>query len=382
MSVQVGTQVSGIIEKVYVDFNDKVKKGQLLAQLDIKQLQTQLVQSKATLDQADAQLTFQEATYNRMKALFEKKLIAQSDYDQALYNYQNAIASKKNASSAYERNRVNLDYATITSPIDGVVLNRAIEQGQTVAASFNTPTLFTIVNDLTQMKVETSVDEADIGKVQQGQRVEFTVDAYPDKKFEGKVSQVRLQPTTTNNVVTYVVVLSAPNPEKKLMPGMTASATIYVEEKDSVLMLSGKAMRFVPDMAYMKTRMNQRIKKCPEASNHQGLPSGTAVSGTMATNRNQNSGDPSNTARTIPQMPSGGFTGSMPDGSKMVWVKDGKGGIRPKRITTGIDNGTFVEVKSGLKEGDEVVISMTGGASDKSSGSAATQNRPRGPFPF
>ncbi len=182
-SVEVGTQVSGIIEKVYVDFNDKVKKGQLLAQLDIKQLQTQLVQSKATLDQADAQLIFQEATFNRMKALFEKKLIAQSDYDQALYNYQNAIASKKNASSSYERNRVNLDYATITSPIDGVVLNRAIEQGQTVAASFNTPTLFTIVNDLTQMKVETSVDEADIGKVQQGQRVEFTVDAYPDKKF-------------------------------------------------------------------------------------------------------------------------------------------------------------------------------------------------------
>ncbi len=163
---------------------------------------------------------------------------------------------------------------------------------------------------------------------------------------------------------------------------MTASATIYVEEKDSVLMLSGKAMRFVPDMAYMKTQMNKRMKEMSGKSNRQGMPSGTAISGTMAANGNQNPAIRSNGSGTFPQMPSGGFTGSMPDGSKMVWVKDGKGGIRPSRITTGIDNGTFVEVKSGLKDGDEVVVSMTGGTSDKSSGSAATQNRPRGPFPF
>lgn len=230
-TVEVGTQVSGIIEHVYVDFNDNVKQGQVLAKLDETSLRAQVERSQATVDQARAQLNFQEANFNRFKALFEKNLIAQADYDQALFNFENSRASLSNAQSAFARAKVNLAYATIYSPIDGVVLNRAIEEGQTVAASFNTPEMFTIVNDLTQMEVQTSVDEADIGRVKHGQRVEFTVDAYPALKFEGSVSQVRLQPVTTNNVVTYVVILNAPNPEKKLMPGMTASATIYIEEK-------------------------------------------------------------------------------------------------------------------------------------------------------
>jgi HlyD family secretion protein len=252
-SVNVGTQVSGIIQKVYVDFNDNVKQGQLLAKLDETSLRAQLDQSQSTVDQAQAELTYQESTFTRLKALYEKKLIAQTDYDQALYNYQRSKASLANAKSAYERTKVNLDYATIFSPIDGVVLNRAVEEGQTVAASFNTPTLFTIVNDLTQMEVQTSVDEADIGKVKVNQSVEFTVDAYPDDKFEGSVSELRLQPVTTNNVVTYVVILSAPNPDKKLMPGMTASATIFVEAKDNTLFIAGKALRFKPDTAYLNT---------------------------------------------------------------------------------------------------------------------------------
>ena len=382
-SVDVGTQVSGIIDKVYVDFNDKVKQGQLLAMIDKKQLTAQLEQSQATLNQAQAQLTYQEATYNRLKALYEKKLIAQSDYDQALYNYENAKASLKNARSSYDRTKVNLDYCTITSPIDGVVLNRAIEEGQTVAASFNTPTLFTIVNDLTQMEVETSVDEADIGKVKQDQRVEFTVDAYTDMKFEGKVAEVRLQPTTTNNVVTYSVILSAPNPDQKLMPGMTASATIYVDEKQNTLILSGKAMRFTPDQAYMQQQFEKMAKNMPTGARPMGMPpSGTASQGTaMAANGNQSSAGQTMPTGTMPQMPQGGFGNFMaPDGSKMVWVKDSLGGIRPNRITVGIDNGTNVEVLSGLKEGDEVVISMEGGSSDSQT---ATQNQgPRGPFPF
>ncbi len=254
-SVEVGTQVSGIIQHIYVDFNDNVKQGQVLARIDETNLQEQLKQSQANLDQAEAQLHYQEATFNRVKALYEKQLVAEADYDQALYNSENSKASLTNAKSAVSRARVNLDYATITSPIDGVVLNRAIEEGQTVAASFSTPELFTIVNDLTQMEVQTSVDEADIGKVKEGQRVEFTVDAYSDLKFEGKVSQVRLQPVTTNNVVTYVVILSAPNPDKKLMPGMTASATIYVEEKDECSYLSGKAIRFTPMQEYLQKMM-------------------------------------------------------------------------------------------------------------------------------
>ena len=381
-SVDVGTQVSGIIDKIYVDFNDRVKQGQVLAMIDKKQLTAQLEQSQATLNQAMAQLTYQEATYNRFKALYEKKLIAQSDYDQALYNYENAKATLKNARSSYERNKVNLDYCTISSPIDGVVLNRAIEEGQTVAASFNTPTLFTIVNDLTQMEVETSVDEADIGKVKEGQRVEFTVDAYAELKFEGKVSEVRLQPTTTNNVVTYAVILSAPNPDEKLMPGMTASATIYVDEKQNTLILSGKAMRFTPDMEYMQKQFEEMAKNMPAGAGPMGTPpAGAAGQGTAtAANGNQSGTSQTMTTRALPAMPAGGFGNfGAKDGSKMVWVKDDKGGIRPNRVTIGIDNGTSVEILDGLKEGDEVVISMSGVESDAE---ANDQNRMRGPFPF
>ena len=211
--------------------------------------------------------------------LYDKKLIAQSDYDQALYNYENSKGSLANAKSGPQEAKVNLDYATITSPIDGVVLNRAIEEGQTVAASFSTPTLFTIVNDLTQMEVQTSVDEADIGKIIKGQRVEFTVDAYSDLKFEGTVSQVRLQPVTTNNVVTYVVILNAPNPDKKLMPGMTASATIYVEEKTNTLIISGKAIRFTPDTEYLKKMFEKMKSRGFMPKMPAGAPTGWAAPG-------------------------------------------------------------------------------------------------------
>ncbi|HJZ40804.1 MAG TPA: efflux RND transporter periplasmic adaptor subunit [Bacteroidales bacterium] len=381
-SVEVGTQVSGIIDKIYVDFNDQVKKGQMLAQIDKTTLLAQLEQSRSTVDQAQANMVFQEATYNRLKVLFEKKLIAQSDYDQALYNHENARASLKNAKSAYDRNLTNLNYSTIASPIDGVVLNRAVEEGQTVAASFNTPTLFTIVNDLTQMEVETSVDEADIGKVQQEQRVEFTVDAYSDLKFEGKVSEVRLQPTTTNNVVTYSVILSAPNPDKKLMPGMTASATIYVDEKDNTLILSGKAMRFTPDMAYMEKMMAKMMQDTSAGSRPKRMPSGMPSQGSaMAATGDQTAAGQAVPSEAMPQMPQGGFGSfSAPDGSKMVWVKDEKGGIRPNRVIVGIDNGNSVEILSGLKEGDEVIISMS--SSDPESNTSDQNQGPRGPFPF
>jgi HlyD family secretion protein len=367
-SVDVGTQVSGIIEKIYADFNDQVKQGQLLALIDKKQLSAQLEQTRATLDQAQAQLNFQEATFNRLKILYEKQLIAQSDYDQALYNYENARASVRNAKSAYDRNLINLNYSSIYSPIDGVVLNRAIEEGQTVAASFNTPTLFTIVNDLTQMEVETSVDEADIGKVKQNQRVEFSVDAYSDLKFEGRVAEVRLQPTTTNNVVTYSVILSAPNPDKKLMPGMTASATIFVEEKDSTLMLSGKAIRFMPDMAYLQNQKKTAMKNYP-----QGPP---VADGNAKTGNKMGTSIPPG----MPAIPTEGAGNILADHSKMVWIKDSKGDIKPVKIIAGIDNGTFIEILSGLNEGDEVIVSMSDGLAETAAGKK--QDMPRGPFPF
>jgi HlyD family secretion protein len=345
ITVDVGTQVSGIIEHVYVDFNESVKKGQLLAKLDETSLKAQLEQSQSSVDQAQAEMNFQEATYNRLKTLYDKKLIARADYDQAVYNYETSKASLSNAKSNLARTQVNLDYATITSPIDGVVLNRAVEEGQTVAASFNTPTLFTIVNDLTQMEVKTSVDEADIGKVKQDQRVEFTVDAYPDMKFEGEVSEVRLQPVTTNNVVTYLVVLTAPNPEKKLMPGMTASATIFVEEKKGALVLPGKAMRFTPDSAYL-----QNI-----------LKSTSAAKSSSSANVNATHSEDKMVTKTI-------------------WVKDGNEGMASKSVQIGIDNGSKMEILSGVKEGDEVVVSMSGTAGSVVKTSAS--DAPRGPFPF
>lgn len=355
VTVKVGTQVSGILKGVYVDFNDVVRKGQLLAQLDETSLKAQVEQSQAQVDQAIAQLTYNESTHNRLKALYEKNLISQADFDQAVFNYENSKAAVTNYKSNLARSEVNLDYATITSPIDGVVLNRAVEEGQTVAASFNTPELFTIVNDLTQMEVQTSVDEADIGKVKLGQRVEFSVDAYPDMKFTGKVSEVRLQPVTTSNVVTYDVILSAPNSDKKLMPGMTASATIYVEEKSDALVLSGKALRFVPDPAYIQKILSAAEPKAGSGPEDEQMPG--MIPEQMPQNAGMNNHEPK---------------------SKVIWVKNDVGGIRRNMITIGIENGSTVEVLSGLNEGDEVVISMTG-SSDKPE---STQNEgPRGPFP-
>lgn len=272
-----GTQVSGVIEKIFVDYNSVVKKGQLLAQLEETPLLASLDQSKASVDQAEAQVKFQKATYERYKALLAKKLIAQADFDQAEYNYNNALGSLRNAKSQYDKNKINLSYARIYSPIDGVILDRAVEVGQTVAASFNTPTLFTIANDLTQMRVEAKVDEADIGQLANGQRVEFTVDAFPAKKFAGEVTEIRLQPVTTNNVVTYTVVIGAPNPENILKPGMTANATFFVTERKDILVIPAKATRFTPDEATLASIMPQPGEGGPEASGRPMPPMGEGV---------------------------------------------------------------------------------------------------------
>ena len=206
-TVLIGTQVSGVIQKIYVDFNSHVRKGELLAELDKTPLLTQVQQAEASLEDAKSQLTYEKATYERYKALLDKKLVAQADYDQVKYNYENALAALKTAQAGYDKARINLSYATIYSPINGVILNRAVDQGQTVAASFNTPNLFTIGSDLRTMQVQANVDEADIGQVHRGQPVAFTVDAYPTETFKGDVRQIRLQPVVTSNVVTYTVIL-------------------------------------------------------------------------------------------------------------------------------------------------------------------------------
>lgn len=354
ITVNVGTQVSGVIKRLHADFNSRVKKGQLLAEMDKTPLLATLSETEAALENAKAQLLFQEANYNRIKPLYDKNLVAQTDYDQALYNYNMARANLKSAESQYERARINLSYATIYSPIDGVVLNRAVSEGQTVAAGFNTPTLFTIANDLTQMQVEANVDEADIGQVKEGDRVTFTVDAFPDLQFSGRVTEVRLQPVTTNNVVTYTVVIKAPNPDLKLMPGMTASITIVTMEAHNILLVPSKALQFTPS-SFPKNRV---------ASNGAGESIDTQVKRM-----------PAGTAPGI-LSPAGIKTdsfGNQPP--KIVWLKRGNE-ISPEPVQTGIDDDIHTEILNGLKEGDTVIVAEISGLKKISTGN----NQTRSPF--
>ena len=245
-SVTVGTQVSGIVSKLYVDYNSVVKKGQVIAELDKTNLTSQLNSAKAQLAIAQSQLNYQTANFNRYKTLFQKGLVAADEFENAQLSYKQAKENVASAKEEMQRAQTNLGYATITSPIDGVVLSKSVEEGQTVAASFSTPELFTIAQDLTNMQVVADVDEADIGDVREGKKVSFTVDAYPDDTFEGVVKQVRQEATTTNNVVTYEVVISAPNADLKLKPGLTANVTIFTAERKGVLSVPSKALRFTP----------------------------------------------------------------------------------------------------------------------------------------
>lgn len=357
-TVLIGTQVSGVISKIFVDFNSVVWKGQLLAELDTTPLQTQVRQAQASLDQAKGEVEYQRATYERYQALLDKKLIAQADYDQVKFNYSSARADLKTAKAGYDKAIVNLNYATIYSPIRGVILNRAVDQGQTVAASFSTPNLFTIANDLTQMHVEANVDEADIGQVKNGQPVDFTVDAYPSEVFKGSVRQVRLQPTVTSNVVTYTVIVNAPNPEKKLMPGMTANITVLVQKLDSVMIIPGKALRFTPDAAWLAEYM----KKNPV-----GQRQGVGGTGQSAGYERQRS------TGTEGQANAGQYQSVTQTGKKpvVVWVKTGEL-IHRARVVLGASDGSNTEIKSGLKEGDDVILSMTLTGKGKSSTTAST----------
>ncbi len=332
-TVVVGTQVSGVIEKIYVDFNSKVKKGQLIAELDKSTLQSNLQNAEADLSNAEAELEYQKSTYERNQRLFEKQMISESDYDLSRYNYKKSEASLKSAKANLNRAKQNLEYTNIYAPIDGIVTNRAVEEGQTVTASMSTPELFTIANDLTEMQVEADVDEADIGVVKQGQRVEFTVDAFSDETFSGKITQVRLQPKESSNVITYTVIVTVANPDLKLKPGMTASITAYVQEVNDVLVLAGKAIRFTPDREIMMDYFDT----LPESERPQpGM-------GQRPENQEGVSGE--------------GERNELSENMKRVWIKNGYA-IKPMMIETGMSDGTNLEILSGLNEGDEIVTSM------------------------
>ncbi len=357
-TVEVGTQVSGVIEKLYVDFNSEVKKGQLIAELDKSTLKSSLETAEADLDKAAAEYEYQEKNLARMQTLYDKGVLSQSDYDEALYNYKLTKASLKSSKANVEKAERNLGYANIYSPIDGVVLNRAVEEGQTVAASMSTPELYTITNDLSVMQVEADVDEADIGMVKVGQNVDFTVDAFPDDTFKGSISEIRLQPNEDSNVITYTVIVTVQNPDMKLKPGMTASITAYVEEANDVLLAAGKALRFTPDQAVMEEMMKS-------------MPQGEMMPPNGAGGPQMGEGGPQ-MGEGGPNMQGGGMPGPPPgmgmddDNSSMktVWVKQGEM-IHPARVEIGINDGTQVEILSGLNEGDEIVTSIEKGVKEE-----------------
>lgn len=324
-SVTVGTQVSGIVSKLFVDYNSVVKKGQVIAELDKTNLMSQLNTAKTQLATAQSQLNYQTANYKRYKTLFEKGLVAADDFDNAKLSYTQAKEQVVSAKEEVQRAQTNLGYATITSPIDGVVLSKSVEEGQTVAASFSTPELFTIAQDLTNMQVVANVDEADIGDVKEGERVSFTVDAYPDDTFEGEVKQVRQEATTSNNVVTYEVVISAPNADLKLKPGLTANVTIYTAERKGVLSVPSKALRFTPQK---ETVGKMKIVDAANAKNKVWTIEGNSI---VAHKVNIGMTDGTNTQ----------IVGGIAKGTKVVTGLNVMGGEEPKPMEAQSESSPF-----------------------------------------
>ena len=330
-SVTVGTQVSGIVSKLYVDYNSVVKKGQVIAELDKTNLMSQLNSAKTQLATAQSQLNYQTTNFNRYKTLYQKGLVAADDFDSAKLSYTQAKEQVAAAKEEVQRAQTNLGYATITSPIDGIVLSKSVEEGQTVAASFSTPELFTIAQDLTNMQVVADVDEADIGDVKEVERVSFTVDAYPDDTFEGTVKQVRQEATTTNNVVTYEVVISAPNADLKLKPGLTANVTIYTAERKGVLSVQSKALRFTPQK------------------------------------------------ETVGKMKIVDQTGNA---KNKVWTIEGNS-IVAHKVNIGMTDGTNTQILNGISAGVKVVtgLNVTGGEQDDAQPNASSERSPFAPGP-
>lgn len=331
--VDVGTQVSGIVQRLYVDFNSVVKKGQLLAELDKSNLNEQLSQAQTSVSNAQSNLTLAQQTYDRTKALYDNKAATLEAYEAATNQLTLAKNQLRTAKSDLSRAQTNLSYATIYSPIDGVVLDKAVEEGQTVASSFNTPTLFTIANDLTQMQVEAKVDEADIGEVKAGQPVSFTVDAFPDDVFSGSVKEVRLNPEVTSNVVTYTVIINAPNPEQKLYPGMTANVTITTKKEVGLT---------IPVQAFYVNLSDEYQKQLEKK--------GFTFNSMFKSREDRTEG-----LKDITK--------------KAVWIKSGDKSFVQKQVTIGTDD-RVKAIVSGMDEGQEVLtmISEVSGDQVKQSG--------------
>ncbi len=326
-SVTVGTQVSGIVNKIFVDYNSKVTKGQVIAELDKTNLTSELNTAKANLQSAQSTLNYEQSNYGRYSTLYKKGLVSADEYESARLNYQKAKEAVATAKETVQKAQTNLGYATITSPIDGVVLSKSVEEGQTVAASFSTPELFKIAKNLTDMQVVADVDEADIGDVKEGERVSFTVDAYPNDTFDGTVTQVRQEATTTNNVVTYEVVISAPNADLKLKPGLTANVTIYTAEKQGVLSVSSKALRFSPTA---ETVGKHKIVDC--------------------------------------------------NGKNKVWTLEGNT-LKAHAVQTGMSDGTNTEIISGISRGAKIITGIKEVQTEEETAQGEQEQSPFAPGP-
>lgn len=328
--VEVGTQVSGLVERIYVDYNSQVRKGQLLAELDKTTLNQNVANAQASYTAALNELNYYRQNHNRQKNMYEAGVISKADYEQASYQIKNAQATVAQRQTTLTQSRANLGYANIYSPIDGIIISKEVEEGQTVAASMTTPTLFTIAKDINKMQVEADVDEADIGNVEVGQRVSFTVDAFPDQVFTGKVRQVRLGATTTSNVVTYTVIIDADNTDKKLKPGLTATVTIYTQELNEVNTIEAQALNFTPDSLMLAKyyEQNKIETKLPPTSRPDD------------------------------------------DSGKYVWVKNSDGSLTLTEIVVGTSDGINVAVKDGLAKGTNVVTRMEEGAKQEVSSGA------------
>ena len=351
-TVAVGSQVSGIISKRYVDFNSKVTKGQLLAEIDPTTFNAQLDQQRANLEKARVEARNAQVAFDRSKNLLANQLIARSDYDTAEANLLSAQAAVHQAEAAVRQAETSLTYTKIYSPIDGVVVDRQIDIGQTVAASFQAPTLFTIAQDLTRMQVSTNIDEADIGKIHAGIDAEFTVDAFPEKIYHGTISEVRLSPQTVQNVVTYPVLIQVPNDNLELKPGMTANVTVPYETKYGVLRIPNAALRFKPETT--DTQAASGSGPTNVTSGQGSSQSGQQRSGQRS--GRQSAGRPGQEAGAASHWR---HQGQAHGQTNTVYEMDPTGTLRPVTVLTSITDGNYTAVEGGnLKEGDNVVIGL------------------------
>ena len=373
-TVDVGSQVSGRINKLYVDFNSQVKEGQVIAELDQSQFITRVKQNEANYQSAEASLEKAKVTldntkkkYDRAMNLFEKDLISfeeketiETQYYSAMADIQSSEARLEQAESQLDSSKVDLTYTIIKSPIDGLVINRRVNIGQTVAASFQAPVLFQIANDLSKMQVECSVDEADIGKVKEGQKVRFTVDAFPDENFTGKVSQVRYSPEIVQNVVTYTTIVEVNNPEMKLRPGMTATVSVVTGEAKNVLRVPNSSLRFNPSLSpeEMQELMASMRQEMRERRGDSSRPEGSRPGGDAHGQAAQRPGSGQQTS---------GMRGFSMQGARMrqfarVWIEDENGELKMVFVRTGVTDNSYTEIVSGnLKEGQLVITGETSG---------------------